>query len=99
MTYGVEFIGIAILFDRKCMLLIGIFMQCRGNLMLLIRQNLLTLSDVKAFLCFFQKSFGRFFKNDFFNLHLLSGVHYRKGSFRSWIYAPLTDFRPMKGAA
>jgi hypothetical protein len=52
------------------------------------RENLLTLSDVKAFLCFFQKSFGRFFKNDFFNLHLLSsGFHYRKGSFLSWIYA------------
>jgi len=79
------------------MLLIGIFALCLGNLMLLIRQNLLTLSDVKAFLCFFQKSFGRFFKDEFFHLHLLSsGFHYRKRDLVVDIRLPLTDFRPMK---
>lgn len=51
----------AVLLGRDLMLLIGIFVLDRRDLVLLIRQVLLALSEIEAI--------GRFFKNHFFNLH------------------------------
>jgi hypothetical protein len=47
------------------MVSLGIVMLERGDLVILIRETLFALSEVKTNLCLFQKRVGRFFKYNF----------------------------------
>jgi hypothetical protein len=60
------------MFDRKRMLSLGVFALYRSDFVMLISQIFLSCSEVKAILCFFQKSSGQFLKNYFFNVHFCS---------------------------
>ncbi len=66
----VQPIGVAMLLGCNLVLIVGVLVLHRCALVLLVRQIFLSLGKVKAIGRLFQKSLGRFFKDNFFNLHM-----------------------------